>query len=98
MALTQACKDKPNAHKNLATVLRQIMHRATGDQINTLQNIPWLEKLDEHFSTHYFTKGNGQVFGSTLYQQTACTIGVNSEQLAKELKQLIKPKHLNPHV
>ncbi len=51
----------------LATLLRQLVYHREGTKVNRLQGQQWLEKLDEHFATHYFTKEAGTVFGDALY-------------------------------
>jgi len=53
----------------LARLLRQLLlHR--DENVQALDGDDWLLKLDEHFATNWFSKQEGRVFGTALYQPT----------------------------
>ncbi len=51
----------------LAKVLRQIILKREGAGQDLLGRA-WLKHLDAHFSTTWFTTGDGQLFGEALYK------------------------------
>lgn len=51
----------------LAKVLRQLLLLSTGD-VRELHGDAWLAKLDQHFSTQWFSTDKGRIFGSELYR------------------------------
>lgn len=50
-----------------ARVLRQLGRHRLGASVNRLHGDAWLQALDDCFQTHWFTRGEGQVFGQSLY-------------------------------
>jgi len=57
-------------------------------EIKQLSGDNWLHYLDEFFSTPYFSKNDGQLFGTAQYREHH---GIKPE-IYKELKKLIKRK------
>lgn len=74
---------------DLATLLRQLMRHRVGNRVNALDNTAWLAALDAEFSSVWFTKGRGQVFGSALYCDTELT-SEERKAICKELKSEIR--------
>lgn len=96
-------KPPEEALGTIARLLRQLM-LSRGQAVHSLSGKAWLQELDVQFQTHWFTEGQGQVFGDGLYQPaTVDKLQLNS--LCKELEVLIrslpvKPshaEHLNNH-
>lgn len=50
-----------------ATTLRQLT-LSRGHQVHSLSGDDWLEALDQHFGTTWFSQDQGQLFGDALYQ------------------------------
>lgn len=49
----------------------------------------WLTYLDRFFNTHYFTEGEGSIFGSAIYQQNTQT----PENIYRDLSRLIRRRN-----
>lgn len=66
--LHQARQQSPTqALFTTAQLLRRLLlHRDSS--VQTSSGDSWLQELDKHFQTQWFTQGNGRVFGDTLYQ------------------------------
>lgn len=61
-------RDAQSGTLMLAKVLRQLLlHRSEEGQ--ELHGDEWLAKLDQHFSTHWFSADQGRIFGSELYRK-----------------------------
>lgn len=50
-----------------ATTLRQLV-LSRGQNAHSLSGEDWLEVLDQHFNTTWFSQDQGQLFGDALYQ------------------------------
>jgi len=99
ISLIRTQADEIGLHQ-LAVLLRRVMHHMHGDSINQLQNEQWLNRLDNTFTTKYFSQGRGTVFGESLYQpnNNAHRItNTNLQQLCTDLHKLIGRTQLRPH-
>lgn len=45
---------------------RLLLYRGTA--VQTCSGTSWLQQLDKHFQTQWFTQDNGRVFGDSMYQ------------------------------
>lgn len=63
-------RDSQTGTLTLAKVLRQLLLYRVGDG-HELQGDPWLAKLDQHFSTDWFSTDHGRIFGSELYRNNS---------------------------
>ena len=45
---------------------RLLLYR--GSTVQTCSGNSWLQQLDKHFQTQWFTQGDGRVFGNSIYQ------------------------------
>lgn len=70
-----------------ASALRKLMIYR-GYRVETLSGKPWLQQLDDAFDTHWFSSGNGRLFGDALYQP-AIANHQNTDNIIKELETLI---------
>lgn len=81
--------DGPDALQQTAALLKRIVLTHSSDSsVKHLTGDKWLAHLDQFFNTRYFSAGDGQIFGNTLYQQD----GQASESLYQELKKLIRKR------
>ena len=71
----------------LATLLRRIARFHLGEGAGHLDGEVWLSALDRCFDTHWFTAGDGRVFGTMLYQPD---VAANTRVLHTKIKLLIK--------
>jgi len=76
--LSLARTEQPEkARLRLARLLRHICVRQDS-AANSLSGQDWLEYLDKVFSTDYFTQGDGQLFGNSLYAPIEPSININA--------------------
>lgn len=73
---TNNCDEEPGEMlSQLAQLIRRyVTHVQPPDErgnIALMQGSTWLNFLDQTFATQYFTQGNGQVFGTALYNGDA---------------------------
>lgn len=69
-ALDALSGDEPAARlANMATLLRRVVRERLGESVAGLDGDAWLAVLDGFFGTRWFTQGEGQVFGHTLYRR-----------------------------
>lgn len=78
--LRQAHRQPPEkAIFTAAQLLRRLLlYRGTA--VQTISGTSWLQQLDNHFQTQWFTQENGRVFGDSMYQP-----GVLSQAAIKSL-------------
>ncbi len=78
--LRQAHRQPPEkAIFTAAQLLRRLLlYRGTA--VQTSSGTSWLQQLDNHFQTQWFTQENGRVFGDSMYQP-----GVLSQAATKSL-------------
>jgi len=82
-----------NALGQTAVLLKRIV--ITHDKSNEVKRLSgdrWLLYLDSFFKTHYFSEGNGQLFGSAQYQQ----VHRMPPEMFNELRYLILRKYRSP--
>ena len=82
-----------NALGQTAILLKRIV--ITHDKSNEVKRLSgdrWLSYLDLFFKTHYFSEGNGQLFGSAQYHQ----VHRMPPEMFNELRYLIKRKYRSP--
>lgn len=88
-ALRHSSSQTPKeALNSAAKLLRQLM-LFRRQEVQTLSGTPWLQTLDEHFQTRWFTEGRGRVFGDTLYQPSTLD-KPEVQRLLHELEALIR--------
>ena len=77
----------------LAKTLRQIMLDRCAASASGVGKI-WLQELDKEFATHWFTQGEGQVFGAALYKKGS--IPTDTLPLCKQVEKLIRALPTRP--
>ncbi len=70
-----------------AAGLRKLM-LLRGYRVETLSGTPWLQQLDTAFATHWFSKGDGRLFGEALYQPDIASYK-DTSKVINELEKLI---------
>ena len=87
---TIALNQNINALNQTATLLKRIViTHDKSDEVKRLSGDRWLRYLDSFFLTHYFSEGNGQLFGSAQYQR----VHRMPPEMFNELKNLIQRKY-----
>jgi len=80
--------DTDKAMLQMATLLRQLLlHRQHATE--QLTGKPYLQLLDKEFKTQWFTQGDGQHFGDSLYQPLSDRT-IDAKQLNRRLTVLVK--------
>jgi len=82
-------KDNTQAVQNTAVLLKRIA--ITHDEqpgVKHLHGEKWLHYLDSFYSTNYFSKGDGQVFGDAQYRSPQSL----KPEVFAEIKRLIRRK------
>lgn len=84
------------AIQGFATVLKRTMlHLHPEPHYRTMHGDAWLALLDGEFSTDFFTRHEGRLFGDVLYQKQAVTIE-QRDLIARRLCQLLNRRGLKP--
>lgn len=84
-----------------ATTLRQLT-LSRGHKVHSLSGDDWLEALDQHFDTTWFSQDQGQLFGDALYQSASIdnheldTVFAMLERLIKTLPSRYNAQQDNP--
>ena len=82
--------ENTNALQQTAVLLKRIViTHDQSDEVRRLSGDQWLRYLDSFFQTHYFSKGNGQLFGTAQYRKEHRM----PPEMFNELKKLIQLKH-----